>query len=225
MLVGSESRQPTGHRRAPLLLRHTPVVAVALAVTLLASGCGGPGDPTASSPVTSAQEPVATTSQGAAPYPVGLTTQRLDVDGVERSYLVHVPPDLVVPRALVLVLHGGGGEGAEAAADGSKPLSVFRDIADREGFVVVYPEGSPSADAQERSGWVDCRADSDVRSDADDVGFLATLIERIGADYGLGSDRVFMAGSSNGAMMSQAFALHHPRPGGRRGLERRQPRR
>ncbi len=210
MLVCSESRQPTGHRRAPLLLRHAPVVAVALAVTLLTSGCGGSGDPTASSPVTSVQEPVATTSQGAAPYPVGLTTQRLDVDGVERSYLVHVPPDLVAPRALVLVLHGGGGEGAEATADGSKPLSVFRDIADREGFVVVYPEGSPSADAQERSGWVDCRADSDVRSGADDVGFLATLIERVGAEYGLGSDRVFMAGSSNGAMMSQAFALYHP---------------
>lgn len=186
--------------------RRRAMTAGALAGLLLVAGCGGAGDP-----VTVTTETTTSTTQGGIPaYPAGLTDHPIDVDGVERSYLTYVPPDLVEPRAIVVVLHGGGGEGAEAAADGGKPTSVFRDVADREGLVVVYPQGSPTADAEERSGWEDCRADSTIRTGVDDVGFLARLVEQLEGEYGLGSDRVFLAGTSNGAMMAQAFALYRP---------------
>jgi len=191
-----------------------------VAVAAAACSSGGSGDPTVGQPEGSdateapGASPDSTTSDAgtstAAPYAVGLTDHVINVDGIERSYRVHVPSDLVEPRAIVLVLHGGGGEGVEVAEQGSTPLSVFRDVADREGFVVVYPEGLPAADSNERTGWVDCRADSVVGSGADDVGFLTALIGQLGDEYGVGSDRVFMTGSSNGAMMSQAFALHRP---------------
>ena len=49
-----------------------------------------------------------------------------------------------------------------------------------------------------------------VASGADDVGFLAALIERIRAEYGLGRARVFIAGGSNGAQMTHAFVFHRP---------------
>lgn len=190
----------------PTPSRHLVAFVVALVGVLVAAGCGEADDPV----TVPTEETTATTHGDVAPYPAGLTTHRIDVDGVERSYLVYVPTDLVEPRAIVMVLHGGGGEGAEAAADGSKPTAVFRDVADREGLVVVYPQGSPTADAEGRSGWEDCRADSTIRTGVDDVGFLAALVEQLGSEYGIGSDRVFVAGTSNGAMMSQAFALHRP---------------
>jgi polyhydroxybutyrate depolymerase len=143
------------------------------------------------------------------PYPVGLSDQSLVVNGITRQFRVHVPASLnSSPKALVFVLHGGGGTGLNVANTGAHPLSVFRSVADREGFVVVYPGGLPASDGQE--GWVDCRGDNGVSSGADDIGFLAALIERVRGQYNLSTTRVFMAGGSNGAMMTQAFAIVRP---------------
>jgi len=144
------------------------------------------------------------------PYPVGqLSDRTLVVGGVTRQYRVHVPPGLTTARALVFVLHGGGGEGLDVALLGRHPLSVFRTVADREGFVVVYPGGLPANDVQRLAGWADCRADNSVESGADDAGFLAALVQRVRGEYGLTTARVFMTGSSNGAQMTHAFAFQH----------------
>jgi polyhydroxybutyrate depolymerase len=123
---------------------------------------------------------------------------------------VYVPAGVDEPRVVVVVLHGGGGEGLGVAEVGEHPLSVFRSIADRERFVVVYPEGLPANDRQGLIGWVDCRADNTTSSGADDIGFLAALVESVGAAYELPPSNMFMAGGSNGAQMTQAFAFHHP---------------
>ena len=96
------------------------------------------------------------------------------------------------------------------ADEGQHPLSVFRAVADREGFVVVYPEGLPARDRAGNRGWVDCRADNTVASGADDIAFLAALVERVRTELGLSAGQVFMAGGSNGAQMTHAFAFHHP---------------
>ncbi|MFM8312203.1 MAG: alpha/beta hydrolase family esterase [Ilumatobacteraceae bacterium] len=127
-----------------------------------------------------------------------------------RRFLAYVPEGMSRPSAVVFVLHGGGGEGIGIAEVGKYPLAEFRTVADREGFVVVYPEGLPSGDRQGRAGWVDCRADNSVSSGADDIGFLAALVGSVGAAYGLPPSALFMAGTSNGAQMTQAFAMHHP---------------
>ena len=91
---------------------------------------------------------------------------------------------------------------------GSHPLSVFRTVADREGFVVVYPGGLPAKDIEGRPGWVDCRADNTTSSGADDVGFLVALVERVRTEYGMTTSRMFMTGTSNGAQMTHAFAFN-----------------
>jgi polyhydroxybutyrate depolymerase len=144
-----------------------------------------------------------------APYPPGLSDQSMMVASTARQFRVPVPPAVAqgaAPRALVFALHGGGGEGLNVANTGAHPLSVFRTVADREGFVVVYPGGLPANDGN--AAWTDCRADNMVASSADDVGFLAALIERVRGEYGLSTTRMFMAGGSNGAQMTQAFAFN-----------------
>ena len=61
----------------------------------------------------------------------------LEVGGVTRSYLLHVPPALPAGSApLVLVFHGGGGTGT-----GVERLTRFSELADREGVLVAYPDG------------------------------------------------------------------------------------
>jgi polyhydroxybutyrate depolymerase len=55
--------------------------------------------------------------------------------GLSRTYLVHVPTGR--PTGLVVNLHGGGSTGAE-----EERLTNFDAVADADGFVVVYPDGS-----------------------------------------------------------------------------------
>lgn len=146
----------------------------------------------------------------AVPYPAGLSDNRIEIDGAARRYLVHVPEKFVAspPRAIVFVLHGGGGLGVGIAPYGAHPLSVFRNVADRENFVVVYPEGSFGRDGS--TGWNDCRADNRLAGPEDDVRFLATVIAKVRDEYHMPQSRVFLAGGSNGGLMTFAMALHRP---------------
>jgi polyhydroxybutyrate depolymerase len=147
-----------------------------------------------------------TVAAAAGPYPVGLSSATLTVGGVVRDFRVHVPPGVTTaPVALVLVLHGGGGEGLNVANSGAHPLSVFRSVADREGFVVVYPGGLPARDGN--AGWSDCRADNEIAGDVDDIAFLDALITRLRSEYGLPTSKVFMTGGSNGAQMAYSYAI------------------
>ena len=176
-----------------------PIIAILFALTISAQA-----QPTA--PTVSAGTEL---RPRASPYPVGLSTHAMDVAGQRREYAVHVPPNLTVaPVAVVLVLHGGGGVGLNATREGSHPLSVFRAVADREAFVAVYPLGSMALDG--RVGWSDCRGDDRMHKGQDDIPFLAALIERLNREYTLPASRIFMTGTSNGAMMTHAMAMTRP---------------
>ena len=173
-----------------------------IATAGMTAACGGGGGNGGSGGVT----PPASSPVSASPYPAGLSDATLQVAGVTREYRVHVPSGVTTsPTAVVLVLHGGGGEGLNVANTGAHPLSVFRSIADREGFVVVYPGGLLARDGN--AGWTDCRADNTVASEADDIGFLDALIDRLRTQYSLPSAKIFMAGGSNGAQMTLAYAI------------------
>ncbi|MGH9846759.1 MAG: hypothetical protein ACREEM_49295 [Blastocatellia bacterium] len=55
-------------------------------------------------------------------------------DGLTRTYRIHIPPSYnpSKPAALVLALHGGGGNG-----QGMERLTGLTPLSDREGFIVV----------------------------------------------------------------------------------------
>ena len=62
----------------------------------------------------------------------------IKIGDLSRTYNLHVPANLPKDKdvTLVLMLHGGGGTPAFAECE-----SKFSDLADREGFLVAYPEG------------------------------------------------------------------------------------
>src|SRR5262249_49316258 len=118
--------------------------------------------------------------------------------GRTRTYRIYVPVRVARPAPVVLVLHGGGGSGSGQEL---VTLGGFNRIADREGIIVLYPDGVGRS-------WNDGR--SDVRARAfqeqiDDVGFLEALLERVAAAHPIDRRRVFATGMSNGGFM--AFRL------------------
>jgi polyhydroxybutyrate depolymerase len=141
------------------------------------------------------------TSTACAVQPQKTATGSFDWDGIKRTYNIHVPPSdgKSAPMPLVIALHGGGGSGDRME---SLTLHGFNTLADREGFVVVYPDGV-------EKHWNDGRENTNYRAhrgNIDDVGFLSALIDRLAKDGTIDKDRVFVTGMSNGAMMSNRLA-------------------
>ncbi|NBX18760.1 MAG: hypothetical protein EBR09_15510 [Proteobacteria bacterium] len=142
--------------------------------------------------------------------PAGFSDVCLRVGKVDRQVRIYRPgiksKRPVTPQALVVVLHGGGGSGEKASAADSA-LSVFTQYAEADQFLVVYPSGL--ADAENKAGWNDCRADDRSKTEADDVGFIQTIISQTAQNFSLPQSRIFIAGTSNGAMMSYRFAMEN----------------
>jgi polyhydroxybutyrate depolymerase len=123
-------------------------------------------------------------------FPAGL-----NFGGLQRSYLVHIPPGLEQPAGLVINLHGAGMTSASQAA-----MTNYNAIADQHGFVVAYPDGIDLS-------WADGRGASvPDRQGVDDVGFLTALADRLTQDYGIDSGHVFATGMSAGAFMANRLA-------------------
>lgn len=109
-----------------------------------------------------------------------------------RSYRLHIPPGYDGRAALPLVLsfHGFGRSAVEQEA-----YSGFVPIADREGFILVTPEGSGYPPGWAISGVYD-------EDGVDDVAMTAALVRALDDSLCLDADRTYATGLSNGAEMA-----------------------
>jgi len=141
--------------------------------------------------------PAATPTPRPLEFETGTTTETIRHDGLERTYRLYVPSEVRADSnlALVVALHGGLGSGDQFAGN-----SRFEELAETEGFVVVFPGGV------DRTWNAGTCCGGAVRKNVDDVGFLAALLERLGATLPVNRERVFVTGHSNGAMMAFRFA-------------------
>jgi polyhydroxybutyrate depolymerase len=124
---------------------------------------------------------------------------RMQVGGMDRMALVVNAQPSQEKRPLVLVLHGGAGSAAM-----QRQRTGFDAVAQRDGFMVVYPQGSefrPGMHAW-NTGYLMRRQVGTV----DDVAFLDALIDRLIDQYGADPKRVYMTGGSNGGMMTMVYA-------------------
>lgn len=126
--------------------------------------------------------------------PSGASARTLAFAGTSRSYVIYAPKIKLSKPALVLVLHGFKGDGASFERRTNR---TFDRLADREGFVVVYPD---ALGGQWNAGhpW--------EAATNDDVGFLSALIETLVAEFAVDPKRIYVAGFSNGASMSYRLA-------------------
>ncbi|MCE5347254.1 MAG: hypothetical protein LLG13_13340 [Bacteroidales bacterium] len=124
-------------------------------------------------------------------------------DSLRRTFKIHLPSINYksVRLPLVIVLHGRGGNGASMILITRKG---FNKLADKDGFIVVYPDGI-------ELNWNDGRMDQEAndrahRENIDDVGFISALIDFMIKNYNTDPKRVYITGLSNGAIMSYRLA-------------------
>jgi poly(3-hydroxybutyrate) depolymerase len=111
----------------------------------------------------------------------------IQVGGVKRSYILHVPSSgLPENPSFVISLHGLNNN-----ATIQRSWSGFDNVADKEKFIVVYPEAI-------NMSW-------DL-SGTTDVNFIAALIDTMYARYHIDRKRVYATGMSMGGMFSYTLA-------------------
>lgn len=120
-------------------------------------------------------------------------------DDIERTFITHIGRsyDAAKPTPLVFVLHGGG-----SSAEVMPAFTGFNAIADRDNFIVVYPDGI-------ENHWNDGREPKIYRTqieNIDDTGFISTLIDALTIDLNVDMKRIYVTGISNGGMMSHRLA-------------------
>ena len=120
--------------------------------------------------------------------------------GTKRTYSAVIPK--AAPAPLVLVLHGNTQQG-----DDMRTRTSWPDVAKREGFVAVFPDGLNRA-------WADLRGDAgrvgrSPPAGTDDAAFLTDLVAKFVHDGVADPRRIYVTGVSNGGHMTLTLACTH----------------
>ena len=136
------------------------------------------------------------TPEPAPTYATGSSVHTIEFDGIERDYRVYVPRTLTDgPSSLVVMLHGGFGSAEQAE------LTYGWDAqAERDGFVVVYPDG----EGRSWNGGSCCGPA--MKKNLDDVGFIEAVVAEVSRTLDIDPQRTFATGMSNGGIMAYRMA-------------------
>ncbi len=121
--------------------------------------------------------------------------EKLTVQNFERSYHVYSPKKAIdTPMPVVFVLHGGGG-----SSEGMIYLTRISELAERDGFVAVFPNGFENR-------WNDGRGILRFTADRlniNDVLFFREIHKILNQKFNIDSKRIHIVGLSNGGFMAQ----------------------
>ncbi len=146
---------------------------------------------------------------GLAHAELGTKEFTIDISGVEREYLVHLPPqfDSKKNTPLLIKLHGQDTNAYEALS-----YSELNELADQENFVVVYPQSLhsplPFFEDADLNHWDVYGLESDAAFK--DVEFIESLTKHLIKTYNLSPDQVYLSGFSNGAAFAQRLVCERP---------------
>ncbi len=123
----------------------------------------------------------------------------IKVDGVDRHYLLHVPPnyDGKKPLPMIVALHGMGGNSADF-----EHRTRLNATADKDGFIVAYPDSTQWFGQKDWKTWDTDNGIIPPGEHSDDIKFLRALIDDTQSQAKVDDKRIFMAGISNGGMMT-----------------------
>lgn len=139
-----------------------------------------------------------------------LREHHLRHQGRERRYVVYLPTGFSPQRSYPVVLNFHGGMGH---AEQQMKTTGMNRVADRHGFLVVYPDGTGKErlllkrlsrlltfNAGTCCGYAE-------QEQVDDVGFVRAMLDEISRLYPIDTHRVYATGFSNGGMLAYRLAL------------------
>ena len=129
-------------------------------------------------------------------YEAGEYQFAMQVDTFPREFMMHVPADLDpdIPAPLLFVIHGTGSNGKSTQIVGE--LDQFADPA---GIITVYPEAYSIGALH---AWAS-PATPGIEAGVDDLKFFNMMIDRVTAEMNIDESRMFIAGISNGGLLTQ----------------------
>ena len=158
-----------------------------------------------------------TQGQAGTGYAAGVNCRTVELDGIDRRYLVYVPRDRPARPPVVFMFHGSSGTGEQFLR-----TSGWREQADREGLIAVFPTGLRYRvlDSGLRvTKWNDYALADQIDLDelppgyppgspmpANDVGFVDEIMRDLGTGLPIDRERVYMSGFSNGANFAARVA-------------------
>lgn len=207
-----------------IIRNYFPLVSLCLVMTM---GCAGS---VSQAPVTSpapsvepseVQSPSPSLPPEIIPDKIGeLADARMTFQGISRLYTYYVPSTYKVGDRLPLMisLHGQGLNAAQQLKD-----SQFDVLAERENFILIVPNcvtidssGNLASEGYTYRDLPDVGAENrrwNVKNEAhdlkgvDDVAYISALIDSFSKWFNVDTDRVYISGMSNGALMSIRLAV------------------
>ncbi len=129
------------------------------------------------------------------------TLETITHDGLERDYVLYLPPSYEEGSEMPLVFnfHGLGSNANEQFA-----YTLLHTVAAEEGFILVYPNGTENS-----VGVPFWNAGFGVGETVDDVGFTIAILDELVAELSVDESRVYSTGMSNGGYFSYKLACEH----------------
>jgi len=123
--------------------------------------------------------------------------------GSARAYKLYVPAGPAeAPRAMLVMLHG-----CTQSADDFAAGTQMNRLADRHGFLVVYPEQAAHANTSKCWNWF---KPQDQQRDAGEPALIAGIVRQVAEAHRADPRRVFVAGLSAGAAMAVTLGQTYP---------------
>jgi polyhydroxybutyrate depolymerase len=131
-------------------------------------------------------------------------------EGQARTYALYVPTSYDPAEAMpvVVTLHGRWGTGA-----GTADYTGMNQIAEREGFIGLYPDGlvNPGPNDPYDTGWnYFYGVPYLVTGEPDDGAFITDLLDDLALDLNIDRQRIYVDGMSNGGYMVHNLACAYP---------------
>jgi polyhydroxybutyrate depolymerase len=117
-------------------------------------------------------------------------TKQLVVNNTNREYIIYVPENFTGTSSLPLLLSF---HGLSSNMNFNYDYTNFSELAERENFIVVHPNG------------IDNRWTVSATNNPD-IDFIEALLDQLENDYNIASNRIYSTGMSNGGNFSFTLA-------------------
>jgi len=137
------------------------------------------------------------------PFQPGQYERELIHDGIQRTYILHIPPQYNPKKTfpLVLLFHGGGGNAKQALENYG-----LVEKADTEGFILASLNGTGLLKNRLLTWNVGFGFGYAMRNNLDDIGFTRKVIYDIENIIHIDSKRIYLTGISNGGILCHFLA-------------------